>query len=251
MLYKKIIIPLAGIVLVAGVVFWPDRKDGAASENKTTVDEAAAHDRDRIVVAIDPGQIQQLAIAGMKDEYIIRRDEDGNYFVGRVTEKESINQAAIQKVLLLLSTMPYESIYDPALSDEAIGLANPEMITATMRDGFVYQLIIGAAVSNETVRPVRMNVSYLTEAAPDKSQAVIAADRDQPEEIGDDARLRNQHAKYAEMMAKYTARQKSNEVEAKRLNERVKSVRFKVQSEVIEQLMPMKTSLIKVDTVSE
>jgi len=245
---KKIIISLVGIGLVAGVVFWPNRKEGTDTDRINRVDEAVSEKAKRNLFPLDPNEIQQLAIAGMKDEYILRRDEDGNFTAGRIAENQSVNQAAVQQVLLILSTLPLESVYDSSETDDAIGLANPEMITAIMRDGFIYQLMIGANVSNANVRAVRINVSYRPDATPDKSQAVIAADRDfkpQPGVNDEDARQRNRSATYAEMMAAYTARQKSNTAEAKRIDDSFSTARYKVPSDIIDALMPMKRDLIQ------
>lgn len=209
---------------------------------------------DNQLLNIPLGDIAQYAIAGMKDEFIIRRDEDGNFMVGRLAENESVDQTSVQNALQMFGSLQFVSIANPALSDEATGLSNPEMLTATTKDGFVYKILIGAAVSNDFMRTIKINVGYQPAPEPDKSQADIAADREFKSGEGVDeaeARQKNREIKYTEMLAAYHAAQKDNETEAARRNERYQKWRYQIPASTVDQIMPVKSTLIKVAATTE
>lgn len=158
----------AALAVAAGLVYWMNRpQDGQEihvgevhSDIPSKPGEQVKHELFRLA----SDDIVSVSIIGTNDEFTIRRDDAGNFTFGRIKEKEAVDQAAVARVMGVLSSFHYEAVLDPLLSEEQTGLANHELVTVRLRNELRYDLKIGVAAEGSMLRPVKVSVSYRPES---------------------------------------------------------------------------------------
>jgi hypothetical protein len=108
--------------------------------------------------------VQTITLSGpdKKDIELIRIKEDGPLEVKKLSRKEESNSSNIKTLETSLSWLALDDVVDPALSDEELGLNNPDIFNVTTKQGMLYTVKIGAfADEKKTARYARINVSLL------------------------------------------------------------------------------------------
>jgi len=92
--------------------------------------------------------------------------------------KEEMNSSQVNSIKSALSYLRFESVADPALTDEALGLDKSDTFVATTTKGEIYTVQIGSEAPDSENRYARISVA-LEPAAP---EAEIATDAEQTDE---------------------------------------------------------------------
>jgi hypothetical protein len=165
------------LAVVAGAVYWLNRPaakfrvDGEATGN-ALVSELDANEltslpaewSERELLSLLPNDIVSVSVMGIKDEFMIRRDEAGLYQVGRIVEDSTVDQVAVSQLIAVFQSLRLESVVDPALSDEQAGIASHEIAMLRLPNEITYELKFGTVRDGAGNRPLRIAVSYRPES---------------------------------------------------------------------------------------
>lgn len=196
---------------------------------------------DRQFLGIAPHLIQQISIVGFGADYTIER-VGGEYRIAGRSPEMQFNQALARRMFEGFEQMKFVGVCDPAVPDDAVSLADHELIQITCLDGMVYTLHAGRVLADSSNRALRVAVSVRAEPEPNRVQAQIVADREFNElegasnEAGDLDKYRAK--RYEEMLAEYQATLRKRQADARALSSGFARWRFLVPASLLEQLMP-------------
>ncbi len=130
----------------------------------TWMDDAPGSWVDRNLVSIKADEIEFVNVIGKQDEFSLRRNEEGAFDLGRLADGQSVDQAAVSRMLQPLQILMADAVRDPALSAEEQGIADHEVVLVRLRNQISYQFTIGAPGDRvDAPRAVKIAVSWQPE----------------------------------------------------------------------------------------
>ncbi len=135
------------------------------------------HWLDRTLLDVRSDTVQAITIENPEDGVFTLVRDDG----GKLRFKDndiSFDDDKSFSLLNMLSWFTLQSVADPALDDEALGLADPRLFSVLTRDGTRYSLEVGAPLDDGADRHVRITVGFESsgESGSDAEMASAAAE---------------------------------------------------------------------------
>ncbi|MBL7077923.1 MAG: DUF4340 domain-containing protein [Kiritimatiellae bacterium] len=135
---------------------------------------------DKELVSVPGADVTSVSITGPdRDALELAVAEGGTDLVlAGLGEKEEMNASQVNSINSALSYMRFESVADPALTDDTTGFDKPDTFVATTRKGEIYTVQIGAQVSDSENRYARVSVAL----EPAEPEAPAEGDAEKTEE---------------------------------------------------------------------
>ena len=108
----------------------------------------------RLAPGLDPDRVVRVTVLSTRAEFTMSVADDGYRLSGDL-ETPSVNRNKGRQWLDALSRVEVSGIVPPDVSDEAAGIAGPELVTVTTDDGRMREFLIGEPLTNQT-RSVRI-----------------------------------------------------------------------------------------------
>ncbi len=120
------------------------------------------------LVSVTGTDVTSVRLAGPDREAIDLAVAEGgpDLVLAGLGEKEEMDASVVNSIKSALSYLRFESVADPALSDEALGLDKPDTFVTTTAKGEIYTVQIGAQAPDSENRYARISVA-LEPAAPE------------------------------------------------------------------------------------
>lgn len=203
---------------------------------------------DRYIINLPNHAIEQISVVGFRSEYSVLRINDEYQILG-MSEEIQVNKAMAKRMFGLFEQLQFESVADPNMSDEAVGLAEYELITVRTRDGFDYVLHVGTSVSDGNEKVIRVQVQFRGLPEPSRIQAQLQADREfvvaEGEQNSEEARVAFRDKKYKELVEAHQSEGQVKMNEAKAMSAKLAPWRFKLSNSIVEQMMPTPDQLLQ------
>lgn len=112
----------------------------------------------RLAPGLDPDRVVRVTVLSTRAEFTMSVADDGYRLSGDL-ETPSVDRSKGRQWLDALSRVELAGIVSPDVSDEAAGIAGPELVTVVTDDGRVREFLIGEPLTNQT-RAVRIRGAY-------------------------------------------------------------------------------------------
>jgi len=191
-------------------------KSGQQFVSAEYFDEASSKSEDwvdRNIFHLPDNSVEQISIVGFRSEYSIQRINDDYRIHGR-PEESQVNKAMAVRMFGLYERLQFESVVDPGLTDEEVGLAEYELVNVHTRGGFDYVLHVGKSVADGDIKVVRIQILFQDAPEPSRNQADQV---DLPDQLS----------------------------EAKSISATLAQWRFKFLNSMVEQMMPTPGQLLE------
>jgi hypothetical protein len=109
--------------------------------------------------------------------------------VAALGEKEEMDSSQVNSIKSALSYLRFESVANPALTDEELGFDKPDTFVAATTKGEIYTLQIGAKAPDSENRYARMSVA-LEPAAPEAEATGDAEQTDEEKQAAEEEKAR-------------------------------------------------------------
>ncbi len=164
---------------------------------------------DKTLVSVPGQDVKSVSIAGPdRDTLELALAADGSgLVVPGLDKEEETNASPANSIRSALSYLRFESVVDPALSDEVLGFDAPDTFVVRTKHGAIYTVQIGANAPDSDNRYARLRVA-LEPVAPDEPAPYDAGQTDEEEQAAEAEEMRKaeEHAALAQTVADLNAR---------------------------------------------
>lgn len=127
---------------------------------------------ERELPGINPEAVAKVEVNAGGGAFVLHREEGGQLALEGLAEGEEPDADAIRRVSQGMRWMRFDTVLDPALSDEEAGMKAADTITITTTNGLLYQYTIGKLDADSSTRTLKLSLS---DSSTDQSQASEAA----------------------------------------------------------------------------
>ena len=107
---------------------------------------------------VEADKIETIHVQSGSTNYVIHLDDQAGATLESLREDETFDEPSADRLKRALAYLNCQSVVDPSLSKEEMGLAEPDIYTAKTQDGFTYQVQLGAETNGG--RYARIDVSF-------------------------------------------------------------------------------------------
>ena len=138
------------------------------SESLTDVPHSGSDWIDRQIANVDSGDLVSLALQhpdGSAVEFQ-RPDKGGELALAGLKDDEEADATKVSGLTGLLGYLSFSDVADPARKPAELGLDQPDVLTAKLKDGRTYTLKAGGSPTNSTDRFVTLSAVFVAPPAP-------------------------------------------------------------------------------------